>query len=364
MSRELHMKRMRVLLTGHDGYIGHVLLPMLLERGHRVTGVDSFLYEDCGFATGRIAPSQVVRKDIREIELEDLRGCDAVLHLAGISNDPLGDLEPAATYAINHEASVRLARLAKEAGVPRYVFSSSCSNYGAAGDAVLDETAGFNPVTPYAESKVWVERDVAKLADDSFSPTFLRSATAFGVSARLRGDLVVNNLVGYACTTGDVLIKSDGMPWRPLVHIEDIARAFVAVMEAPRELVHNEAFNVGITSENYRVRDVAEMVAEVVPCSRVTYAGDASPDARNYRVDCNKIRSRLSAFQPRWTVRKGIEQVYQAFCDHGTSAEQFLSSQFIRLKRIRELQTAGALDQMLRWRASAREASAPHYSAA
>lgn len=358
------MRQMRVLLTGHDGYIGHVLLPMLLDRGHHVTGLDSFLYEDCGFASEEVSPSAVVRKDIREVELEDLRGLDAVLHLAGISNDPLGDLEPAATYAINHEASVCLARLAKEAGVPRYIFSSSCSNYGAAGNTFLDETAAFNPVTPYAESKVWVERDVAQLADESFSPTFLRSATAFGVSSRLRGDLVVNNLVGYACTTGDVLIKSDGMPWRPLVHIEDIARAFIAVLEAPRELVHNEAFNVGITSENYRVRDVADMVAEIVPSSRVTYAGDSSPDARNYRVDCEKIRTRLPAFQPRWTVRQGIEQVYEAFCHHGTSAEEFLSSQFIRLKRIRELQTAGALDAMLRWRVTERPASAAHCSAA
>ncbi|MGH8202269.1 MAG: NAD-dependent epimerase/dehydratase family protein [Steroidobacteraceae bacterium] len=355
---------MRVLLTGHDGYIGHVLLPMLLDRGHQVTGLDSFLYEDCGFATEETAPSAVLRKDIREVELEDLRGLDAVLHLAGISNDPLGDLQPAATYAINHAASVRLARLAKGAGVPRYVFSSSCSNYGAAGDAFLDESAGFNPVTPYAESKVWVEHDVARLADDSFSPIFLRSATAFGVSSRLRGDLVVNNLVGYACTTGDVLIKSDGMPWRPLVHIEDIARAFVAVLEAPRQLVHNEAFNVGITSENYRVREVADMVAEVVPSSRVTYAGDASPDARNYRVDCEKIRSRLPAFQPQWTVRKGIEQIYEALRHHGTSAEEFLSSQFIRLKRIRELQTAGTLDEMLRWRVALRPACAPHSPAA
>ncbi len=358
------MKSMRVLLTGHDGYIGQVLLPMLLDRRHRVTGLDSFLYEDCGFSTEEAAPGAALRKDIREVELEDLQGFDAVLHLAGISNDPLGDLEPAATYAINHRASVRLARLAQQAGVPRYIFSSSCSNYGAAGDDFLDETAAFHPVTPYAQSKVWVERDVAKLADDSFSPTFLRSATAFGVSARLRADLVVNNLVGYAYTTGDVLIKSDGMPWRPLVHIEDIARAFVAVLEAPRDLVHNEAFNVGMTSENYRVRDVADMVAEIVPSSRVTYAGDASPDARNYRVDCGKIRTRLPAFQPRWTVRQGIEQVYEAFCQHGTSAEEFLSSQFIRLERIRELQTAGALDEMLRWRASPRPAAVTHCSAA
>jgi nucleoside-diphosphate-sugar epimerase len=348
---------MRILLTGHDGYIGHVLTPMLLERGHEVTGLDSCLYEGCGFATDKPLPVPVIRKDVREVELADLRGFDAVAHLAGISNDPLGDLAPQTTYAINHEASVRLARLAKQAGVPRFVFSSSCSNYGAAGDSYLDEKAGFNPVTPYAESKVWTERDVAPLADESFTPTFLRSATAFGVSTRLRGDLVVNNLVGYAVTTGQVLIKSDGMPWRPLVHIEDISRAFVAVLEAPRELVHNESFNVGQTSENYRVREVAQMVAEVVPHAQVTYAGDASPDARNYRVNCDKIRKVLPSFQPRWTVREGVEEVYAAYCEHGTTSEEFLSSQFVRLKRIRELQNAGRLDDTLSWRSRGRSAA-------
>jgi len=297
---------MRILLTGHDGYIGHVLAPMLLERGHEVTGLDSFLYDGCGFSDGQPLTIPVLRKDIRNVQLEELRGFDAVAHLAGISNDPLGDLAPAATYSINHEASVRLARLAKQAGVSRFVFSSSCSNYGAAGNDFLTEEASFNPVTPYAESKVWVERDVAPLADASFSPTFLRSSTAYGASTRLRGDLVVNNLVGYALTTGQVLIKSDGMPWRPLVHIEDISRAFVSVLEAPRELVHNESFNVGMTSENYRVREVAEMVAEAVPSSKVTYAGDASPDMRNYRVNCDKLAQRLPSYQPQWTVRKGI----------------------------------------------------------
>ena len=341
---------MRILLTGHDGYIGHVLTPMLLERGHEVTGLDSCLYEGCGFANGKSLPVPILRKDVREVELEDLRGFDAVAHLAGISNDPLGDLAPQTTYSINHEASVRLARLSKQAGVQRFVFSSSCSNYGAAGDSYLDENAAFNPVTPYAESKVWTERDVAPLADDSFSPTFLRSATAFGVSTRLRGDLVVNNLVGYAVTTGQVLIKSDGMPWRPLVHIEDISRAFVAVLEAPREAVHNQSFNVGQTAENYRVREIAEMVAEVVPNSKVTFAGDASPDARNYRVNCDKIRKALPSFQPTWTVRKGVEEVYGAYCEHKTTADEFLSSSFIRLKKIRELQNAGKLDQALAWR--------------
>lgn len=348
---------MRILLTGHDGYIGHVLTPMLLERGHDVTGLDSCLYDGCGFSTGKELPVPVIRKDVRDVQLDDLRGFDAVAHLAGISNDPLGDLAPQTTYAINHEASVRLARLAKQAGVQRFVFSSSCSNYGAAGDSYLKEDASFNPVTPYAESKVWTERDVAPMADDKFSPTFLRSATAFGVSTRLRGDLVVNNLVGYAVTSGQVLIKSDGMPWRPLVHIEDISRAFVAVLEAPRDLVHNESFNVGQTAENYRVREIAQMVAEVVPNSKITFAGDASPDARNYRVNCDKIREVLPAFQPQWTVREGVEEVYDAYCKHGTTSEEFLSSSFVRLKRIRELQNAGKLDDTLSWRSVGRSAA-------
>lgn len=348
---------MRILLTGHDGYIGHVLAPMLLQRGHEVTGLDSFLYDGCGFRGAPALKIPAIRQDIRSVQLEELRGYDAVAHLAGISNDPLGNLAPETTYSINHEASVRLAKLAKQAGVARFVFSSSCSNYGAAGNEFLTEAASFNPVTPYAESKVWVERDVAPLADDNFSPTFLRSSTAYGASARLRGDLVVNNLVGYALTTGQVLIKSDGMPWRPLVHIEDISRAFVAVLEAPRERVHNESFNVGRTSENYRVREVADMVAEVIPTAKVTYAGDASPDVRNYRVNCDKLAQRLPDYQPQWTVRKGIEEVAAAFRAHATSADEFLSSQFIRLKRIRELQDAGSLDASLRWRLAGRSAA-------
>ena len=348
---------MKILLTGHDGYIGHVLTPMLLERGHAVTGLASCLYEDCGFAARKAMDVPVLRKDVRDVQLEDLRGFDAVAHLAGISNDPLGDLAPQTTYAINHEASVKLARLAKQAGVQRFVFSSSCSNYGAAGNDYLNESASFNPVTPYAESKVWTERDVAPMADDSFSPTFLRSATAFGVSKRLRGDLVVNNLVGYAVTTGQVLVKSDGMPWRPLVHIEDISRAFVAVLEAPRDRVHNQSFNVGMTEENYRVREVAQMVSEVVPGSKVTFAGDASPDARNYRVNCDKIRNTLPDFKPQWSVRKGVEEVYAAYCEHKTTADEFLSSSFVRLKKIRELQNAGKLDDTLSWRSMGRSAA-------
>jgi nucleoside-diphosphate-sugar epimerase len=338
---------MRVLVTGHDGYIGHVLVPMLQAAGHEVVGLDSLLFDGCTFPGQKRVNCRQIVKDLRQVERSDLEGIDAVLHLAGLSNDPLGDLDPETTYAINWRASVRLAELARDAGVARFVFSSSCSNYGAAGNDYLDESAGFNPVTPYAESKVWTERDVAPMASDRFSPTFLRSATAYGLSARLRGDLVVNNLTGFGVTTGKVEMKSDGKPWRPLVHIEDIALAFKSVAEAPRELVHGEAFNVGRTSENYRVREVAELVAKVVPDVEVTFASDASPDSRNYRVNCDKIARTLPAYQPKWTVEAGIRQLYEAYKAANLTREEFFSPRYMRLAHVKNLMSGGIVDGSL-----------------
>jgi nucleoside-diphosphate-sugar epimerase len=341
---------MRVLVTGHNGYIGCSLIPLLHAAGHEVVGLDNYLYETCTFGED-VEDVPALRKDVRDVELADLEGFDAIIHLAAISNDPVGDLNPDATYDINHRAATRLAKLAKTAGVERFLFSSSCSLYGAAGNDYLDESAAFNPVTPYGESKLLVENDLRELADDDFSPTYLRNATAYGLSARLRGDLVVNNLTAYAYCTGKVLMKSDGMPWRPLVHIEDISRAFVAILHAPRELIHDEPFNVGRTEENYRIREVAEIVGEVVPGSEVAFAEGASPDIRNYRVNCDKIVETLPEFQPQWTVRRSVEELYAAYRDNNLELEDFLSRRFMRIKHVKELQAEGVLDEGLRRRA-------------
>lgn len=339
----------RVLVTGHDGYIGAALVPLFLAAGLDVTGLDSFLYEGCELE-GTAEPPAVpaLRRDIRDVRPTDLEGFDAVVHLAAISNDPLGDYRPETTYDINHLGAVHLARVAKAVGVQRFVFSSSCSLYGASGDDFLDETAAWNPVTPYGESKLLAEQDIARFADDTFSPTFLRSATAYGVSRRLRGDLVVNNLVGHAFATGDVLIMSDGTPWRPLVHIEDIARAFLAVVQAPLDLVHCEAFNVGRTEENFRIRDVAQIVEEVVPGSSVRYHPEGGPDTRCYRVNCDKISRVLPSFVPQWTVRAGVEELYDAYLRSGMTLDTLLSPRHLRIGRVKELQAAGTLDESLR----------------
>ncbi len=338
---------MRVLVTGHNGYIGSILCPLLREAGHDVVGLDNYLYETCTFGDD-VPDVPALRMDVRDVQAADLEGFDAVLHLAAISNDPVGDLNADTTYDINHRAASRLAAVAKEAGVRRFVFSSSCSLYGAHGDDFLDESASFNPVTPYGHSKQLAEEDMRALADDDFSPTYLRNATAYGVSPRLRGDLVVNNLVGYAVTTGEVLIKSDGTPWRPIVHIEDISRAFLAVLEAPLEAVHDQAFNVGRTDEDYRISEIAQAVADVVPGSRVVYADGGQPDTRCYRVDCERIRAVVPSFEPQWTLRRGVEELYDAFTRRGLTLEDFLSSRFLRIKHVKELQAAGRLDERLR----------------
>jgi nucleoside-diphosphate-sugar epimerase len=320
---------------------------MLLKAGHEVGGFDSDIFERCTFGEGIVdVPS--IRKDVRDASIEDVVGFDAILHLAGLSNDPLGDLNPGLTYEINHLASVRLAKLAKEAGVKRFIFSSSCSNYGAGGEDMLTEESAFNPVTPYGESKVRVEQDVAKLASSKFCPVFLRNATAFGVSPRLRFDLVLNNLVAWAYATGRVFIKSDGTPWRPIVHIEDISRAFVAVLEAPEDAVHNEAFNVGRNEDNYRVRELAEIVKQTVPATEIEYAADAGPDKRCYRVDCSKIQRLVPAFQPVWDARKGAQELYDRYMRIGLTVDEFEGVRYKRIAHIRSLIAEGVLDEGLR----------------
>lgn len=337
---------MRVLCTGHRGYIGTVLVPMLIEAGHQVVGLDSGLFEEGDF--GRAPqPIDSFKMDVRDVEASRLQGLDAIIHLAGISNDPLGDLNPNCTFEINHKASVRLARLAKDAGVGRFLFASSCSNYGAAGQEMLDETATFNPVTPYGQSKAYVERDVSQLADEWFSPTFLRGATVYGTSPRLRADLVVNNLTGYALTQGKVLLKSDGTPWRPLVHVEDISRAYLAILTAPIEMVHNQAFNVGRTEENYRIRDVAQIVQQTVPDSEICFAEEAGPDLRNYRVDCRKLEA-LPGYEPQWTVALGVQQLYDAYVDIGLDYEAFSGPKYLRIKAVKRLQELHVIDSSLR----------------
>lgn len=337
-------------MTGHDGYIGAVLAPFLRAEKHDVVGLDTRYYRDCGFGddTSRIP---TIDRDLRDVRAGDLDGFDAVIHLAALSNDPVGDLNPECTYDINHHASIRLAQAAKDAGVSRFLFSSSCSVYGASSpDDILDEQAPFSPITAYAESKVAVEHDLLGLADDSFSPTFLRNATAYGVSPRLRGDIVVNNLVGWAVTTGQVHLKSDGTPWRPLVHVEDICRAFAAILLAPRDAIHSQAFNVGAQGENYRIRTVAEMVQKAVPGSELSFAEGAGADPRCYRVDFSKIARMVPAFRPTWNVERGINQLRDAYLTVGLTRSDLEGARYSRVKSILRLLEQGRIDSDLRWR--------------
>lgn len=340
---------LEVLVTGHAGYIGSILVPVLQSAGHNVTGLDTYFFEEGTFGK-ELVKVRSIKKDIRDVTLADLKDFDAVVHLAALCNDPLGDLNPQLTFDINHVSSVNLAKLAKEAGVKRFLYASSCSMYGTAGDGMLTEEAPLHPLTPYAISKVRTEEDVSRLADKNFSPVFMRNATAYGVSPRLRADVVLNNLVCWAYTTRKIRILSDGTPWRPIVHVEDIANAFASALVVPREAIHNQAFNVGVKGENYRVRDLANIVQEAIPGCVVEYAENAGPDPRNYRVDFSKLARTLPGFKPKWIARKGVEELNSAFQRVGLTSEDFQRGMFTRLAELKRLLNMGQLDHSLRWR--------------
>ncbi len=340
----------KIIVTGHTGFIGSLLAPMLVEKGYDVVGIDTkYFAEECEFYKPTVNFKEI-KKDTRNITEEDLKGAYAICHLAALSNDPMGDLDEQLTFDINHLASVEIAKLAKKVGVEKYIYSSSCSLYGIAdGDVALDETAEFNPVTAYAKSKVYSERDIVPLATDDFAVTFMRNATAYGISPKLRADLVVNNLVGWAVTTGQIKIMSDGSPWRPLVHAEDIARAFIAVIEAPKEIVNRKSYNVGQSAENFQIRDIAKMVGEVVPGCEVVITGEHGSDSRSYRVNFDLIAKELPDFKPKWTLKEGIKEVYEAYKKYQMTDEKFNSKAFIRLKELQHLMSTKQINDQLFW---------------
>lgn len=339
---------MRVLVAGDRGYLGAVLVPVLAAAGHGVEGLDLGLYEGCDLGpVPELAPGRMLT-DMRDARPGDLTGVDAVVCLAALSNDPLGHLNPAATVSVNLDGTLALARAAKAAGVPRFVFASSCSLYGASGSAAVAEDGTMSPVTPYGETKVQAEQALSALADDNFSPTYLRNATAYGASPRLRLDIVVNNLSAVAMLTGQVRLESDGSPWRPLVHARDIAAAFLAVLEAPREHIHDEAFNVGRAADNVQVRDIAEMVQAAVPGSALSFAEGAGPDLRNYRVDFAKLEDTFPALKLEWSIPAGIAELLAAYSTHGMTEADFNSARYVRLRKINELLDSGQIDAALR----------------
>ena len=344
------MPMKEILVTGSNGFIGSLLVKLLIEKGYRVTGLDTnFFNSDCELFHEE-NDVKIINKDIRQINEADLQGIDAVCHLAALSNDPLGKLNPELTFEINFKSSVRLAELCKKVGVSKFIYSSSCSLYGKAGDDALTEEAVFNPVTAYAKSKVMTEEHMLPMGDEKFCVTSLRNATAYGISSKLRLDLVVNNLVGWALVTGEIRILSDGTPWRPIVHAEDIARAFIAVIEAPAGRVNQQAFNVGIDAENYRVKEIAEAVAEMIPLCDIVITGEHGSDTRSYRVDFGKIKKQLPEFKPAWNLKKGIHQIHENYLRYKMNDEKFNGRYFIRLKQIQHLLNAEKINNDLFWR--------------
>ncbi|MBC8105952.1 MAG: NAD(P)-dependent oxidoreductase [Anaerolineae bacterium] len=349
---------MKILVTGHLGYIGTLLVPMLLKKGHDVTGMDADWYRNCTFGDDKqIVDVKNIRKDIRQATVNDLRGFDTVMHLAALSNDPLGSYNADLTDEINNQATVRLGEMSKQAGVKHFIFSSTCSNYGVADDHLIDETGALNPYTPYAKAKVAAEIGLKPMSDENFSVTLMRSATAFGYSPRIRWDLVLNNLTAHAVTTGKIYMKSDGSPWRAIVHIEDISRAFTAVAEAKRDAVHDQAFNVGQTRENYRVREIAQIVAETVPNCTIEYAPGAGPDPRCYRVNCDKLARLVPAYQPQWSARAAAKQVYEAIKKFGLKVDEFEGPRFARLPHMKKLIAEGVMDEKFNYTTKANKAA-------